>query len=87
MAQSVTAQATATEAASAGKRRRTRRDVNTTPLLAPAVIVLLLWMIVPLGLTVWFSFQRYNLVVPTITGFAGWENYQFLLTDPASGPR
>ena len=83
MAQSVTAQATATEAAPAKKRRRTRRDVNTTPLLAPAVIVLLLWMIVPLGLTLWFSFQRYNLVVPTITGFAGWENYRFLLTDPA----
>src|ERR687897_1791826 len=68
---------------SAGKRRRSRRDVNTLPLMAPSVVVLLLWMIVPLALTVWFSFQRYNLVVPTIRGFAGFENYQFLLTDPA----
>ncbi|MGF1563106.1 MAG: carbohydrate ABC transporter permease, partial [Geminicoccaceae bacterium] len=42
-----------------------------------------LWMIVPLALTLWFSFQRYNLVVPTIRGFAGFENYTFLLTDPA----
>ena len=67
----------------AGRRRRGRRDVNTLPLMAPSVIVLLLWMIVPLALTVWFSFQRYNLVVPTISGFAGFENYQFLLTDPA----
>jgi sorbitol/mannitol transport system permease protein len=67
----------------AARRGRRRRDVNTLPLMAPSVIVLLLWMIVPLALTVWFSFQRYNLVVPTITGFAGFENYQFLLTDPA----
>ena len=83
MAQSATAQAAATEAVSAAKRRRSRRDVNTLPLMAPSVIVLLLWMIVPLAMTVWFSFQRYNLVVPTITGFAGFENYRFLLTDPA----
>jgi sorbitol/mannitol transport system permease protein len=69
--------------ATAARRRRRRRDVNTLPLMAPSVIVLLLWMIVPLALTVWFSFQRYNLVVPTIRGFAGFENYQFLLTDPA----
>jgi sorbitol/mannitol transport system permease protein len=83
MAQSVSAQAAAAGAVAAGKRRRSRRDVNTLPLMAPSVIVLLLWMIVPLALTVWFSFQRYNLVVPTIRGFAGFENYQFLLTDPA----
>jgi sorbitol/mannitol transport system permease protein len=51
--------------------------------MAPSVVVLLLWMIVPLALTLWFSFQRYNLVVPTIRGFAGFENYQYLLTDPA----
>jgi sorbitol/mannitol transport system permease protein len=83
MAQSVSAQAAAAQAVSAGKRRRSRRDVNTLPLMAPSVIVLLLWMIVPLALTIWFSFQRYNLVVPTISGFAGFENYHFLLTDPA----
>ena len=83
MAESASADVTVAAGASAGKRRRSRRDVNTTPLLAPAVIVLLLWMIVPLALTLWFSFQRYNLVVPTITGFAGVENYTYLLTDPA----
>jgi sorbitol/mannitol transport system permease protein len=67
----------------AARRGRRRRDVNTLPLMAPSVTVLLLWMIVPLALTLWFSFQRYNLVVPTIRGFAGFENYQYLLTDPA----
>jgi sorbitol/mannitol transport system permease protein len=69
--------------ATAARGRRRRRDVNTLPLMAPSVTVLLLWMIVPLALTLWFSFQRYNLIVPTIRGFAGFENYQFLLTDPA----
>jgi sorbitol/mannitol transport system permease protein len=67
----------------AARGRKRRRDVNTLPLMAPSVTVLLLWMIVPLALTLWFSFQRYNLVVPTIRGFAGFGNYQFLLTDPA----
>lgn len=52
-------------------------------LVAPSVIVLFLWMIVPLAMTLWFSFQRYNLLNPFLTGFAGFENYQFLLDDPA----
>jgi sorbitol/mannitol transport system permease protein len=58
-------------------------NIRTWPLVAPAVGVLLLWMIVPLAMTVWFSFQRYNLLNPFLTGFAGLENYQFLLDDPA----
>jgi len=51
-------------------------------LVAPSVILLLIWMIVPLVMTLWFSFQRYNLLNPTVTGFAGFENYTFLVTDP-----
>ncbi len=62
---------------------KSRRSVNTLPLLSPAVLSLLVWMIVPLAMTVWFSFQRYNLLNPTISGFAGFENYVFLLEDPA----
>lgn len=58
------------------------RAVRTKPLIAPAVVALLIWMIVPLALTLWFSFQRYNLLNPTVTGFAGLENYQFLFEDP-----
>jgi len=57
--------------------------VRTLPLIAPSVIVLLLWMIVPLAMTLWFSFQRYNLLNPFVTGFAGIENYAFLIEDPA----
>jgi sorbitol/mannitol transport system permease protein len=58
-------------------------NIRTWPLVAPAVLVLLLWMLVPLAMTLWFSFQRYNLLNPFLTGFAGFENYAFLLDDPS----
>jgi sorbitol/mannitol transport system permease protein len=51
-------------------------------MMAPSVLVLLVWMIVPLALTLWFSFQNYNLLNP-VQSFAGWFNYQYFLTDPA----
>ena len=57
------------------------RRVNTLPLLSPSIFVLFLWMIVPLVMTLWFSFQRYNLLNPSMTGFAGFDNYKSLLTD------
>jgi sorbitol/mannitol transport system permease protein len=47
-------------------------------LMWPSVVPLFLWMIVPLLLTVYFSFIRFNLLNPDISGFAGIENYQFL---------
>ena len=51
-------------------------------MLTPAVGLLFIWMIVPLAMTLWFSFQRYNLLDPTVGGFAGLDNYEFLVTDP-----
>ena len=51
-------------------------------LVAPSVLVLLAWMIVPLVMTLWFSFEYYNLLNPTVGGFAGLDNYTFLVTDP-----
>src|SRR3954470_8573716 len=62
---------------------RSERSVSTRPLVAPSVIILFLWMIVPLVMTPWFSFQYYNLLDPSVGGFAGFENYTFLLTDPS----
>ena len=56
--------------------------MRTWPLLSPAVILLLVWMLVPLAMTLWFSFQRYNLLNPLISGFAGFENYRYLIEDP-----
>ena len=51
-------------------------------MVAPSVILLLLWMIVPLAMTLWFSFQRYNLLMPGMEEFTGLENYRYFLTDP-----
>lgn len=64
------------------KRGRQRREVNTLPLLAPSVVSLALWMVVPLGMTVWFSLQRYNLLNPGLRGFVGLDNYAYLFEDP-----
>ena len=55
-------------------------------LLAPSVSTLLLWMVVPLGMTLYFSFMRYNLLYPERYGFFGFSNYEFFLTDPAIFP-
>ena len=52
----------------------------------PAVGALFLWMIVPLAMTIVYSFMRYNLVNPDISGFAGFENYQYLAEDEAFWP-
>ena len=52
-------------------------------LQAPSVILLLLWMIVPLSMTIYFSFMRYNLLYPERYGFNGLSNYDFFITDPA----
>lgn len=64
-------------------KRAQNRAVDTRPLLWPSVGLLLIWMIVPLVLTLYFSFENKNLVDPTLTGFAGLSNYTFLLTDPS----
>ena len=32
--------------------------VRTLPLVAPSVVLLLIWSIVPLAMTLWFSFQQ-----------------------------
>jgi sorbitol/mannitol transport system permease protein len=65
--------------------------------VSPSVIFLFLWMIVPLSMTIYFSFLRYNLLDPNVACslltpgelfdkanrcIAGWNNYRFFLTDP-----
>jgi sorbitol/mannitol transport system permease protein len=67
----------------ASRHREGSRRAYTLPLVAPAIIVLLLWMIVPLAMTLWFSFQRYNLLNPLLQGFAGFSNYKSLLAEPS----
>jgi len=52
-------------------------------MISPAVVLLLGWMLVPLSLTIYFSFLRYNLITPGANPFAGWDNYYWFLTDPS----
>ena len=52
-------------------------------MISPAVLLLLAWMIVPLSMTLYFSFLRYNLLLPGMEEWTGWTNYEFFLTDPA----
>ncbi|WP_407494935.1 carbohydrate ABC transporter permease [Pseudooceanicola sp. MF1-13] len=56
-------------------------------LQTPAVVLLLIWMIVPLGMTLYFSFIRYVLnslrrpewTKPSISNWRGFGNYEFVL--------
>jgi len=85
MATSASQAATANRPRPAGDRRRgsgPRTVRSTLGLKLPAVLLLVLWMIVPLVMTLWFSFQRYNLLDASDRGFAGLDNYAYLLTDP-----
>ncbi|MCP5365999.1 MAG: sugar ABC transporter permease [Hyphomicrobiales bacterium] len=52
-------------------------------MISPAVLLLLGWMIVPLSMTIYFSFLNYNLLSPGMEEFIGLTNYEFFLTDPA----
>ena len=62
----------------------TRQTASIARLMRlPAIAVLFIWMIVPLAMTVYFSFRYYNLLNPAAGGWAGFENYQYFLTDPA----
>lgn len=58
-------------------------------LQTPAVILLLIWMIVPLSLTLYFSFIRYVLnslrrpewTTPSFSNWRGFGNYEFVLNN------
>ncbi|MDR6743317.1 sorbitol/mannitol transport system permease protein [Herbaspirillum sp. 1173] len=50
-------------------------------LLAPSVIPLFVWMIVPLVLTLYFSVQHYSLLNKD-TSFAGLENFRYIVSNP-----
>ncbi|OLL29734.1 sugar ABC transporter permease [Burkholderia sp. SRS-W-2-2016] len=68
------------------KQREDRRAGAARWLVAPSVGVLVLWMTIPLAMTIWFSFSRYNLLNPDVRGFAGLDNYRYLATDPSFWP-
>ena len=50
--------------------------------LAPSLIVLSAWAFVPLALTIYFAFLRYNLQDPDNTSWFGLSNFYYFLSDP-----
>ena len=51
-------------------------------MVAPSVIVLFIWMIVPLVMTIWYSFRVYRLLSPERNGWAGVNNYTWFFNSP-----
>ncbi len=52
-------------------------------MISPSVVLLLGWMLIPLSMTLYFSFLRYNLLSPGEESWTGWTNYYFFVTDPS----
>jgi sorbitol/mannitol transport system permease protein len=52
-------------------------------MIAPSVLLLFAWMIVPLVMTIYFSLLNYNLLSPGMESFVGFLNYEYFLSDPA----
>jgi sorbitol/mannitol transport system permease protein len=51
-------------------------------MVAPSVLLLLVWMIVPLAMTLYFSFRFYRLLSPDRAGWIGTTNYRWFLSAP-----
>lgn len=47
--------------------------------LAPSIVGIALFLVVPIGTVVWLSFQKWNLIAPA--KFVGLDNYASVLTD------
>jgi sorbitol/mannitol transport system permease protein len=55
-------------------------------MLAPAVILLLGWMLVPLTMTLWFSFRKYLPLRGGDLGWVGFDNYVRFVSSSAFWP-
>lgn len=51
-------------------------------MVAPSVVLLLIWMIVPLAMTLYYSFRFYRLLSPDRTGWVGFNNYLWFFNSP-----
>lgn len=64
-------------------RTKSSRRIPAGLLVAPSILVLILWMVVPLAMTLWFSVQQYSLLSPDNRKFAGFKNFAYILSDSA----
>jgi multiple sugar transport system permease protein len=69
-------------------RARTHRTTGTAPyvLVAPAVVLLVVFLLVPIGYTVWLSLRASRVtgggIGPRVEAYSGLDNYRSVLTDP-----
>lgn len=70
-------------AGAAPKRRRRPRRERWTPylLIAPALVLVAVFLIYPIGSVVYYSLYDYNVLKPWSTGFVGLDNYVTMLED------
>ncbi len=55
-------------------------------MMAPAVFLLLVWMLVPLSMTIWFSFRRFLPLRGGDQGFVWFENYSRFISSSSFWP-
>jgi sorbitol/mannitol transport system permease protein len=55
-------------------------------MMAPAVFLLLVWMLVPLSMTLWFSFRQYLPLRGGDQGFVGFDNFVRFISSSAFWP-
>ncbi|MGV6811806.1 MAG: carbohydrate ABC transporter permease [Brevirhabdus sp.] len=55
-------------------------------MMAPAVFLLLVWMLVPLSMTVWFSFRRFLPLRGGDQGFVWFDNYSRFISSSSFWP-
>ena len=51
-------------------------------MVAPSVALLLVWMIVRLAMTLFYSFRLYRLISPERSGWTGFTNYVWFFQSP-----
>jgi multiple sugar transport system permease protein len=69
-------------------RSRAKRTTGTAPyaLVAPAIVLLVVFLLVPIGYTVWLSLRASRVtgggIGPRVEAFSGLDNYRSVLSDP-----
>lgn len=64
------------------RRRSVQRTVTGYLFLSPAIVFYLIFLIIPVGMSVYISFRKWNMLVPLSSStFIGLKNYQDLFRD------
>lgn len=68
-------------AAPTGRHRRRRERWTPYLLIAPAVLLVAVFLVYPIGSVVYYSLYHYNVTKPWTNGFAGFDNYVTMFSD------